>query len=261
MTGDLKIGTIDSTTGYYLRMQRAVGDTYYVSRFYTHGETGAASIQAMKGSSAVNYMYLEEDRTVFKQPVNIGSGGTGASSRTGAWTNIVAEGGIFSGTPVIANASYYGSIWFKATKITSGGENRNATIYAWTGTSSETDLSFTRFSFRQYSANANATTMSSVYEEFYLPKTTQGLTSGGAYDILTSKSAVTVAQGGTGATTATDARANLNVPSRTGSGASGTWGIGITGSSRMVSRSFDRDESSAVNLVRIYDTDGTTVRA
>ena len=88
MTGDLKIGTIDSTSGYYLRMQRAVGDTYYVSRFYTHGETGAASIQAMKGSSAVNYMYLEEGRTVFKQPVNIGSGGTGATDAATARTNL-----------------------------------------------------------------------------------------------------------------------------------------------------------------------------
>jgi hypothetical protein len=38
-----------------------------------------------------------------------------------------------------------------------------------------------------------------------------------------------VADGGTGASSAADARTNLGVPSLTGSGASGTWGIDITG--------------------------------
>ncbi len=38
-----------------------------------------------------------------------------------------------------------------------------------------------------------------------------------------------VANGGTGAATAAGARADLNVPSNTGSGATGTWGINITG--------------------------------
>ena len=41
--------------------------------------------------------------------------------------------------------------------------------------------------------------------------------------------AVPVTNGGTGATSAPAARTNLDVPSRTGSNASGTWGISITG--------------------------------
>lgn len=41
--------------------------------------------------------------------------------------------------------------------------------------------------------------------------------------------AVPVANGGTGATTAADARTNLSVPSTTGGGASGTWAINISG--------------------------------
>ena len=40
-----------------------------------------------------------------------------------------------------------------------------------------------------------------------------------------------IANGGTGAATAADARTNLNVPTRTGGDASGTWGINISGSS------------------------------
>lgn len=38
-----------------------------------------------------------------------------------------------------------------------------------------------------------------------------------------------IADGGTGASTAADARTNLGVPSTTGGGASGTWGISISG--------------------------------
>lgn len=40
---------------------------------------------------------------------------------------------------------------------------------------------------------------------------------------------LSVANGGTGASTVADARANLDVPTRTGGDASGTWGISITG--------------------------------
>lgn len=40
---------------------------------------------------------------------------------------------------------------------------------------------------------------------------------------------VTIAGGGTGAGTGADARTNLDVPSRSGVGASGTWGISISG--------------------------------
>ncbi len=64
--------------------------------------------------------------------------------------------------------------------------------------------------FRQYSWNATkSTTPLTYYDNFYLPNTTSGLTANGSYAILTSKSAVTIAQGGTGATTAAAALTNL----------------------------------------------------
>jgi len=44
-----------------------------------------------------------------------------------------------------------------------------------------------------------------------------------------------IANGGTNATTASDARTSLDVPSNTGTGASGTWGISITGNAATAS--------------------------
>lgn len=46
---------------------------------------------------------------------------------------------------------------------------------------------------------------------------------------------ISIAKGGTGATSASAARTNLGVPSTTGSGASGTWSISITGNAGTVS--------------------------
>lgn len=67
---------------------------------------------------------------------------------------------------------------------------------------------------------------------------TTGLTTSGGP--VTTSGTITLAgtldvdNGGTGATTASGARTNLDVPSTTGSGASGTWGINITGNAATV---------------------------
>jgi hypothetical protein len=52
---------------------------------------------------------------------------------------------------------------------------------------------------------------------------------------VTVSGTVAVANGGTGASDAGNARTNLSVPSTTGSGASGTWGINISGNAANVS--------------------------
>jgi hypothetical protein len=68
---------------------------------------------------------------------------------------------------------------------------------------------------------------------------TTGLTTSGGpittNGTITLNGTVNVANGGTGATTAANARTNLGVPSLTGTGASGTWNINVTGSASNVS--------------------------
>lgn len=61
----------------------------------------------------------------------------------------------------------------------------------------------TQFSFRQWSDNgAGGHVTGNKYETYYLPACTSNRSSNGVYDILTSKSKVTIAQGGTGTGTA-----------------------------------------------------------
>ena len=65
---------------------------------------------------------------------------------------------------------------------------------------------------------------------------------------------IPVSNGGTGATSASGARTNLEVPSKTGEGASGTWGIDITGSSNKISYSTQLTTDDAINA---FNTDST----
>lgn len=81
-------------------------------------------------------------------------------------------------------------------------ENRGV-IYCVPGSDSDTAVSGLRFGVKR--------TDSSYYDYYTLPLSTSGLTSSKWHNILTTKNAVTVAQGGTGATTAANARANLGI--------------------------------------------------
>ena len=75
---------------------------------------------------------------------------------------------------------------------------------------SATNVTTGRWIFQEYSPNSTANTSTTGKCEWYqLPIVTTGLTEVKKYDILTSKNAVTIDQGGTGATTAAAARTNL----------------------------------------------------
>jgi hypothetical protein len=62
---------------------------------------------------------------------------------------------------------------------------------------------------------------------------------------------VLVAGGGTGASTGVDARTNLDVPSRSGVGASGTWGISISGNAASANTAATATVSGSANALNI----------
>ena len=68
----------------------------------------------------------------------------------------------------------------------------------------------TQFALQEYSSDSNGNRLS-YYERYRFPAVNIGRTSNGTYDVLTTKSAVSIAQGGTGATTASAARKNLGL--------------------------------------------------
>jgi len=68
--------------------------------------------------------------------------------------------------------------------------------------------------------------------------------------------AVPVANGGTGASTEAAARTNLNVPTRTGNDASGTWGINITGNAATATSA--TSATSATNATNAVNLTGTS---
>lgn len=68
--------------------------------------------------------------------------------------------------------------------------------------------------------------------------------------------AVPVANGGTGASSASAARTNLDVPSRAGSGATGNWGIGAQ---KLVTTNFTIEESAGTLFIRYGATTILTI--
>lgn len=65
-----------------------------------------------------------------------------------------------------------------------------------------------------------------------------------------------VANGGTGASTASGARTNLGMPSRTGSGATGTWGVNITGNAATAVSATTATNAGTVNTATFATTAG-----
>jgi hypothetical protein len=67
-----------------------------------------------------------------------------------------------------------------------------------------------------------------------------------------------VTSGGTGASTAENARTNLDVPSRTGSGASGNWAINISGTSgnSLLLEGFGQTTAAVINTIARRDGSG-----
>ena len=133
-----------------------------------------------------------------------------------------------------------------------------SSAYIYEDMGSATGYTKNELAFRVYSpTSSGATTINNYYEDFKLPSCNIGRTKtdgNATYQILTTKEAVKVDQGGTGATSASGARTNLEVPSKTGDGASGTWGINVTGSSKKLSYPAQLTVDDAINAFNTANT-------
>ena len=145
----------------------------------------------VSGDSNVSYSILTS-----KNPVTVAQGGTGATTATEALQALGAvskTGDTMTGQLTIRNA---GIIYQTADGV--------ETIRFGSNTTDGSQLHIWQY-------NPTGTN----YEYFKLPRATADVTTNTGYDILTSKDTVTIAQGGTGATTAAAARTALGVPTFT----------------------------------------------
>lgn len=129
------------------------------------------------------------------------------------------SGGTVTGGLTVKNAAQYANMAF-ATNVSN---NSVGLIFVDGGSSS--GYNSPRLYFQVNSpTSAGGTTFTNYYELYYLPKVDNARTSNGFYYILTSKSPVTVAQGGTGSTSKSGARANLGITSGTSLPSNGSTG-------------------------------------
>lgn len=150
--------------------------------------------------------------------LSIAKGGTSATTASAARANLEAVG--LSGNETIAGQKTFSSAIYKSVSANSHvfdvinqDSDVVAGIYVYGG---NTGSKFHgRLEFMNYSWSSSTGAKLTTYEEFLLPNPGADLASSGTYNILTTKAAVTVAQGGTGATTAAAALTNLGAAAST----------------------------------------------
>jgi hypothetical protein len=102
----------------------------------------------------------------------------------------------------INNNSIGGRLAFLPTRSTDGNATGLIDYYAC-GSSSNTSYTLGSFYFTQYSYTSGTYNRVEYYDRYNLPAVAADKTTNNTYKILTSKNAVTVAEGGTGRTTLT----------------------------------------------------------
>ena len=170
----------------------------------SHGGTGASSASTARtnlGAAAAEHTHSFMDDITGTVPVS--RGGTGAWDAGAACTNLgavtistsqsITGAKTFKGSVYIQNSTTGPTISFQSSN-TSNVTSRTATIFnnlvSTTGTNNY-------LYFRLYSRETGGD-VTSRYEDYRLPTSTANRTNNGTYEILTSKTKVTVAQGGTG---------------------------------------------------------------
>ena len=181
-----------------------------------------------------------------KNAVTIAQGGTGATTAANALTNLGAlplSGGTMTGAVKLASSSGIyaeGSPMLYWLSGSTSSYQKQAAIFTTASTVNSKKVC-DRIYFREYSYNSSTGAAIEYWDQYRLPTVTADKTSASTYEILTSKSAVTIAQGGTGATTAANAiKALLD---------------GVAGGTGVVTNDtyFIRQKSSNYTTVSAYD--------
>lgn len=217
ITGPLVAANGNSTS---LRVERTVDGVLSVMGIgLTAAGNGCLSFK--RGNNSPIYLQMHDEETTLGKPLSISSGGTGATTAAAAREklgitpeNIGAlpvKGGTVSGSVIhngrliVSDESYYASVWLQPKM----GKSPIARMYGFAGASGDTTVTKSIILFRQYSYTEGSTSITTNYDEYQFPPTEADKTKSDNYEILTSKKPVSIAQGGTGATTAEQAMLNL----------------------------------------------------
>lgn len=173
---------------------------------------------------AVKNGYVPNTRTINSKPlsanISLTASDVGAAASSHTHSYLPLTGGTLTGSLTLQNNSTYPRLFFKSSSY--DGSQGEMFYYMPNNAASS------YFHFRQFCRSSEDYSLLSTYEDFKLPQTTADRTSNGYYNILTTKSAVTIAQGGTGATTASGALTNLGALPLTGGTLTGNLGVNGT---------------------------------
>lgn len=185
--GDLDIHNYLNATNTNLYLSSASSD--YSIRF----RIGATEVARLSPSGCLN-IGTTQTSTAYKLYVN------GASFLNGST--------ILRNTVLVNNTALGGTISFQATRSTDDKATGLINYYAL-GSSSATDYNLGAFYFTQYSYTDGTYNRIEYYDRYHLPVVAAGKTTNNDYQILTTKSTITVAQGGTGVTSKAKIAAGL----------------------------------------------------
>ena len=212
MTGALTVQQLNTKGGTVSRLQYMDADGNTIARASVQHSTHRFQVSEFCTDDLNRYetYYLPTPDTgltasktynilTTKSTVTVAQGGTGATTAAAALTNLGAmgtAGGTFTGTVTMPSNSAISGSQYVNLKFVNSADGSLCGLLAGS-------VSNRRLYVVSYASDT------SYKENYNFPKADTGLTSDKNYNILTSKTAVTVAQGGTGATTAAAALTNL----------------------------------------------------